>query len=115
MSLRPDQVIRLQELAERLADVFINEAEPSEWPGEGKPVADMDKDERGDRYWCKRNAIATANVLQNTLTIIKGKDVSDPDALDALDQHVSDAEMRAERAAKAALGRFRHGKAAKSH
>ncbi len=57
--MRQDQYERLQALQERLIDTAIAEADPKVWPGEGIPIATMDKDTRGDRYWCKKNAVAT--------------------------------------------------------
>lgn len=61
--MREDQFIRLQALSEKLAEAFIGEADPDTWSGAGKLPKDMDKGERGDRYWCKRNASATAALL----------------------------------------------------
>ena len=57
--MREDQYIRLQALGEKLAEAFIAEADPDQWSGAGKTPQEMDKGERGDRYWCKRNAAAT--------------------------------------------------------
>lgn len=34
--LRPDQLKSLADLAEKLADVFITEADPENWSGAGK-------------------------------------------------------------------------------
>ena len=61
--MREDQYKRLQGLSEKLAEAFIEEADPATWSGAGKNPAQMDKAERGDRYWCKRNAAATGALL----------------------------------------------------
>jgi hypothetical protein len=33
--MRPDQIQRLQDLSEKLAEVVLEEADPKEWPGAG--------------------------------------------------------------------------------
>ena len=109
--MRDDQRKRLQDLSERLADTFILEADPGEWPGDGKPPADLTQQERGDAYWCKKNAMATGGVLRFTLDLIErngpGGPSTDGDA--DLDKRIRDAERRAQQATKRALD-----KAAKS-
>lgn len=57
--MRIDQYERLQRLEEQLLDAFLSEADPTSWSGAGIPISTMDKQTRGDRYWCKRNAAAT--------------------------------------------------------
>lgn len=74
--MRPDQIQRMQELAERLADVVLEEADPSEWPGAGIPLASLSQQERGDRYWCKKNAAATFSLLERTNSVLS--DIKDP-------------------------------------
>ncbi len=61
--MRQDQYERLQTLSERLTDVFLDEAEPGKWPGHGIEVGAMDQKTRGDRYWCKKNAVATLSLI----------------------------------------------------
>jgi len=61
--MREDQYLRLQALSTKLAEAFIEEADPDHWSGAGKKPNEMDKTERGDRYWCKRNAAATGALL----------------------------------------------------
>lgn len=74
--MREDQFVRLQALTEKLAEAFIVEADPDHWSGAGKLPQEMDKGERGDRYWCKRNASATAALLLRvgslTAMVVKG-------------------------------------------
>jgi hypothetical protein len=62
--MRQDQYERLQALSEQLADVFIQEGDPANWPGAGVAPAELSKDQRGDRYWCKKNAFATVSLIQ---------------------------------------------------
>ena len=49
--MRPDQIQRLQDLSEKLADRFLLEADPAEWAGGSNAPADMSQQERGDAYW----------------------------------------------------------------
>lgn len=68
--MRPDQLARMQELSEKLADVVLEEADPAEWPGAGVPLAALTQQERGDRYWCKKNAAATFSLLERTASLM---------------------------------------------
>lgn len=47
---------RLGELAEKLADVFLDEADPAQWAGAGETPKGRTKEERGDRQWDLKNA-----------------------------------------------------------
>lgn len=103
--MRPDQISRLRELSESLADRFILEADPSEWPGGHKSPADMTKQERGDQHWCKKLAIGTASVLRYTLELQEPRsDFRPQDEIDdSLDRKIKEAEQRAANAVKRAL------------
>ncbi len=68
--MRQDQLERMQKLAETLADVFLDEAEPENWPGDGILPKNMDSATRGDRYWCKKNAVATVSLIQRVHTLV---------------------------------------------
>lgn len=68
--MRQDQYEKLQALEEKLADVFIGEAEPEQWPGHGIAPSAMDQKTRGDRYWVKKNAVATLSLMQRVATTI---------------------------------------------
>ena len=106
--MRADQIQRLQDLSEELADAFLLEADPREWPGQGKAPVDMGQSERGDRYWCKKNAMATGGVLKYTLDLLGKHTAGDPDkpAEDAdLDKAVTAAERRAKQLVDAAVAR----------
>lgn len=110
--MRPDQLHRIRELSERLADTFISEADPSEWSGDGKTPADLTQQERGDRYWCKRNAMATGGVLRYTLDLIahheKGPALPPGEQAERdadLDRKITEAERRAAAAVDRVLRR----------
>lgn len=67
--MRDDQYVRLKALTEKLADAVIDEADPDNWTGNGKKPADLTRDERGDRYWCKKNCAATLSVLMRIYSV----------------------------------------------
>lgn len=72
--MRQDQFEALQARAEQLVDVFLEESNPEVWPGHGIQPAAMDKGTRGDRYWCKKDAVATlacAQRITNLLQVIR--------------------------------------------
>lgn len=121
--MRPDQIQRLQDLAEKLADSFIFEADPQEWPGQGKAPAELTQQERGDAYWAKKNAMATGGVLRYTLDLVDkhiGGNTDDPSRDADLDNRIRDAEKRAAAAVNRVIGKAKgefdkrvHGSAAK--
>lgn len=101
--MRQDQYERLQALSEKLVDVFADEAEPANWSGAGLLPKDMAREDRGDRYWCKRNAAATMVLVLRVETLI-GQQQGQPtapaqtdDGEADLDKEVAAAERDAER------------------
>jgi hypothetical protein len=108
--MRPDQIERLKDLSERLADRFLLEADPAEWPGDGKAPTEMSTQERGDAYWCKKNAMATGGVLRFVGDILT-KHADEPDAPSDpaketdLDRQIRDAERRSAELVTAAVER----------
>lgn len=68
--MRQDQFENLQKRAEQLVDLFIQESDPDKWPGAGIEPANMDKGARGDRYWCKKDAVATLACAQRIVSLI---------------------------------------------
>lgn len=68
--MRQDQFESLQKRAEQLVDLFIQESDPEKWPGAGIEPANMDKGARGDRYWCKKDAVATLACAQRIVSLI---------------------------------------------
>lgn len=92
--MRPDQMQRLQELSEKLADVVLDEADPAKWPGADMQLAALTQQQRGDRYWCKKNAAATFSLLERTASLLT-------DAKDLRNQRPDeDADMEKQIAAK---------------
>jgi len=125
--MRQDQFEKLQDLHEKLTDVFLTEADPDQWPGHGIDLKAMDKQTRGDRYWCKKNAVATIAVMQRITSLVDHIHSHNPDAEpdptgvepeEDLDAEVEAAEKEAKAllnkvqggAAKAAFDKRVHGK-----
>lgn len=97
--MRADQAERLLELEEKLIDVYLDEADPANWPGVGTAGSHMTKQERGDRYWEKKNAIATVALAQETRKLLANDKATlgrDPYSDAELDKKISDAERRAQ-------------------
>jgi hypothetical protein len=96
--MRPDQAERLAQLEESLIDVYLDEADPANWPGVGTAGEHMTKEERGDRYWSKKNAAATVMLAMETRKLIandKGALGRDPYSDGEMDRKIHDAEKRA--------------------
>jgi len=108
--MRDDQITRLQALSERLGEVVINEVDPHQWPGSDKTLAELTQQERGDRYWCKKNAAATMTLLLKVVNIagVLNRTKPAPDAGKAIDE--LDGELAAaEREAQAIIERLQQG------
>lgn len=126
--MRQDQFESLQQRAEELLDLFLDESDPAGWPGHGLKPSAMDKQTRGDRYWCKKDAVATLACAQRIGMLVDvarratAGDKNTPEAVtpgaDDLEKEVRDAEAEAERilnrvgrtAAKAEFDKRVHGK-----
>ncbi len=65
-----DHKTRLSLLSDQLTDTVLIEADPDNWPGAGKAIDKHTKQERGDRYWFKKNAAATLTLLTKVHTLI---------------------------------------------
>lgn len=63
--MRPEQVTSLVALEEQLVDVFADECKPGEWP------TMKDVQSRGDRYWHKKNALATLTLVGRIQTVLR--------------------------------------------
>lgn len=61
--MRQDQFDKVQDIYEKLTDVFVVEGDPDNWSGAGLKPDQMTRETRGDRYWCKRNAVATLSMM----------------------------------------------------
>lgn len=117
--MREDQYLKLQGLHAKLVDVALNEADPDNWSGQGVPAKDLTQQDRGDRYWCKKNAVATISLairIDTLLGKVQGYGVA-PGAGDSGDTEAEaaagllDAEVNAaEREAKKLLAKFQKAK-----
>lgn len=67
--MRDDQYARLKQLAEKLADVVIHDADPEHWTGSGKTAMELTKSERGDAYWCRKLAASSLSVLVRVFSV----------------------------------------------
>jgi hypothetical protein len=57
--MRPDQIVRLQELQDKLVDIYLDEADPGSWP-----------ENRGDRVWHKKDANLTITHVIRIKTLL---------------------------------------------
>lgn len=120
--MRKDQLESLARLSEKLADVVLEEADPDNWPAAGIPLAEQSKDDRGDRYWAKKNASATFSMLITVEKLaLNSKEAlgRDPYPEADMDKHIAQAEANAaklldkvqkEAKRKEFMGRATHGK-----
>jgi hypothetical protein len=96
--MRNDQIERLRDLEERLIDVYLDEADPDNWPGVGSMGDQLTKEQRGDRYWEKKNAVATVMLAHETRKLIANDKQAlgrDPYSDGEMDRKIKDAEKRA--------------------
>lgn len=108
--MRPDQLKSLDDLTERLADVFIAEVDPINWSGDGKLPAERSREERGDRSWDIKGAMSVGGALTYVINIKRAalERTIDNDAEQAardadLDRQIKDANGRASAAVKRVL------------
>ena len=103
--MRPDQYERLKKLSEDLTDVFLNEADPTGWDGYGMLPKDQTKEDSGNAYWSKKNAVATIAIVIRVGTLIDATEsnrrpsageVSEDDRL--LDAEIAEAEAAGRKA-----------------
>jgi len=64
-----DRTERINDLTERLADVFLTEADPDNWSGAGVHPTEMDPQTRGARNWDAKNANQVGALLMRTLEL----------------------------------------------
>lgn len=105
-----DQLAKLRQLSEKMVDVVLSDADPDTWSAAGKQLNELTAAERGDRYWCGKNAnqMITAAVKLETLIALherKGGNLPE-NALRDLESKVLDFENKA----KARLRRVANGK-----
>lgn len=70
--MRPEQITQLSSIEEELTDVFIAECQPKTWP------AMVKQKDRGDRYWFKKNALATLSLVGRLQTVLREIKAGDP-------------------------------------
>jgi hypothetical protein len=63
--MTPEQITKLAAIEEQLVDVFVEECKPEGWPKM------EDKESRGDRYWHKKNALATLTIVGRIQTVLR--------------------------------------------
>lgn len=105
--MRDDQYIRLQQLEEKLTEQFLTEADPENWTGSGVLPMELSQQQRGDRYWCKKNAVATISLtirIGSLLGMVQRRDPAPPGDEDGegllhaeLDAEVAAAEKEAKK------------------
>jgi hypothetical protein len=61
--MRDDQYLKFKRLGEELIEVALAELEPANWSGAGLTLAELSKNQRGDRYWAKKNANQTLTLV----------------------------------------------------
>jgi hypothetical protein len=100
--MTPAQIAKLAALTDKLVDVVVIEADPENWTGGNLLPEALSRDERGDRYWCKKNAAATLAVLTRVESLTQragqagaagGADDADPD----VSREIARAEKMAEK------------------
>ena len=100
--MRADQYEKLQALQEKLVDVFLMEADPDNWAGAGMLLADMNHEQRGSAYWCKKNAVATGGLIQRVSNLtMKIEMANTPPGGGGADE-ISDAEIDVDKQVAAA-------------
>ena len=104
--MRDDQIIRLQALSESLGEVVIHEVDPANWPGATKDPGELTQQERGDRYWSKKNAAATMTLLLKVVNITGVLNKQKPGDDDSAERELDDELASAEREAKAIIDRL---------
>jgi len=91
--MRQDQIERLHDIAERVGEVFLNEADPDNWNGAGIPLRDLDSESRGNRYWDKKNAIQTGTLLARVFDLVERDSRAGPSA-DKINDDDSEKEIK---------------------
>lgn len=112
--MRADQLEKLRGLQEKLADVFLEEADPKGWPDT------KTRDSRGDRYWMKKNANASLVLvgrIENLLALRAGRasggeNPAQKEDEARLDGEIAAAEKEAERLGRNVVGFIRQRKKA---
>jgi hypothetical protein len=100
--MTPAQAARLHALQDKLLETVFREADPDNWIGGNTPTAELDRDARGDRYWCMKVAAQAVGIYAR-LDAISGQsgEIGTAKAGEDLDDEIK----RSEREAKKILAR----------
>lgn len=115
--MRADQLERLAEMSEKLAEVAIDELNPDAWPGAGKALKDQTQQERGDRYWCKKNGAATLSLVHRLVNLVQQQTgIGGRHPMDErdLDRELREAEKEASKLVNDAMKATRHNARSKA-
>lgn len=96
--MTPDQRNKLEQIQERIAEVLITEMDPNNWAGAGVIPALMDKEQRGNRYFDKKNAAMTAVIYMDNAKLLENTKPAlgrDPYKDAELDKKIKSAEKEA--------------------
>ena len=96
--MTPEQSARLLALNDRIAEVLLEEMDPDNWSGAGIALVNMDKEQRGNRYFDKKNAAMTAVLYIDNAKLLENSKASlgrDPYKDDELDKKIAKAEKEA--------------------
>lgn len=85
--MRPDQIVRLQELQDKLVDIYLDEADPGSWP-----------ENRGDRVWHKKDANLTITHVIRIKTLL---DMGTQNPAPSVDEDLETEKMTADAMAQA--------------
>jgi len=105
--MRPDQIARLRDIEERMLDVFMAEADPNEWPGGTTPSAQLEVEERKQRYLWKRAAAETAQLLVRTRALIEERPEDGGAAMPSLEKRIEAREKEAQQLLERTISRAR--------
>ena len=100
--MTPEQAKRLHALQGKLLETVFREADPDNWVGGNQLTATLDRDARGDRYWCMKVAAQAVGIYAR-LDAISGQSGTAIHAREGED--LDDEIKRSEREAKKILDR----------
>ncbi|EHA8559121.1 hypothetical protein JKC89_003746 [Salmonella enterica] len=102
MSEDNDYFSRLTALSGKLLDVAIEESDPDNWQSAGKPIKSLSTEERGNRYWDKKNAAGSLTLLIKVQSLIGMHSKAKPLTKLGAEQPDDDFDNRIKRAEKEA-------------
>ena len=116
--MREDQYLELKQLGEQLIDVALDELNPNNWSGAGRKLSELSRDDRGDRYWSKKNAGQTLTIIikmQSLTGMIERAGFSDVARDPVVDNEIDDRNAYIRKEAERILERFRARRDAPKH